>query len=184
MFYEMIERARERWYVSPDCTVRDTIEYMMQQGNLRDAQIDAIKTYLFLKIGCRNKPLSTLFSSGKFNTLNLDDLEISNKVREYFFKNPAAAALYEYACLKNSADEQLAAKLAQQIRTDVDGIQYKQFFQKAFYGVSYTDYLFSLPMGAGKTYLMAAFIWICILPVMSQIIQRLHTILSSWHLLD
>lgn len=160
MFYEMIERARERWYASPDCTIRDTIEYMMQQGNLRDAQIDAIKTYLFLKIGCGNKPLSTLFSSGKFNTLNLDDLEISNKVREYFFKNPAAAALYEYACLKNSADEQLAAKLAQQIRTDVDGIQYKQFFQKAFYGVSYTDYLFSLPMGAGKTYLMAAFIYL------------------------
>ena len=48
--------------------------------------------------------------------------------------------------------------MATQIRADVDGIQYKQFFQKAFYGVSYTDYLFSLPMGAGKTYLMAAFI--------------------------
>ena len=29
-----------------------------------------------------------------------------------------------------------------------------------FYGVSYTDYLFSLPMGAGKTYLMAAFIYL------------------------
>lgn len=40
----------------------------------------------------------------------------------------------------------------------MDGIEYAQFFQKAFYGVSYTDYLFSLPMGAGKTYRMAAFI--------------------------
>ena len=34
------------------------------------------------------------------------------------------------------------------------------FFRKAFYGVSYTDYLFSLPMGTGKTYLMAAFIYL------------------------
>lgn len=160
MFYKMIERARERWYSSSDCTVRNIIEYMTQQRNLRDAQIDAIKTYLFLKIGCENKPLSALFSSGKFNSLNLDDLEISNKVREYFYKNPAAAALYEYTCLTDGSGEQLAAKVAKQIRTDVDGIQYKQFFQKAFYNVSYTDYLVSLPMGAGKTYLMAAFVYL------------------------
>lgn len=160
MFYKMIECARDRWYASANCTIQSLIEYMSRQGNLRDAQIDAIKTYLFLKIGCENKPLSVLFSNGRFNSLNLDDLEISNKVREYFCSNPAAAALYEYACLTNDAGEQLAEKVAKQIRTEVDGIQYKQFFQKAFYGVSYTDYLFSLPMGAGKTYLMAAFIYL------------------------
>lgn len=160
MFYKMIERARDRWYASQECTVTDLIGYMIQQGHLRDAQIEAIKTYLFLKIACGNEPLHRLFSSGKFNSLNLNDLEISNKVREYFAANPAAAALYEYSCLTNNADEMLAAKLAKQIRTDVDGINYKQFFYKAFYEVSYTDYLFSLPMGAGKTYLMAAFIYL------------------------
>ena len=42
----------------------------------------------------------------------------------------------------------------------MDGIEYAHFFRKAFYGVSYTDYLFSLPMGAGKTYRMAAFIYL------------------------
>ena len=160
MFYKMIERARNRWYASANCTIQSLIEYMTRQGNLRDAQIDAIKTYLFLKIGCENKPLATLFSSGRFNSLNLDDLEVSNTVRSYFAKHPAAAALYEYACLTNGSGEQLAEKVAKQIRTDVDGIPYTQFFQKAFYGVSYTDYLFSLPMGAGKTYLMAAFIYL------------------------
>ena len=160
MFYKMIEYARDRWYASTDCTIQSLIGYMTQQGNLRDAQIDAIKTYLFLKIGCENKPLSVLFSNGRFNSLNLDDLEISNKVRSYFATHPAAAALYEYACLTNGSGEQVAEKVAKQIRTDVDGISYTQFFQKAFYGVSYTDYLFSLPMGAGKTYLMAAFIYL------------------------
>ena len=160
MFYKMIEYARDRWYASTDCTIQSLIGYMTQQGNLRDAQIDAIKTYLFLKIGCENKPLSVLFSNGRFNSLNLDDLEISNKVRSYFAKHPAAAALYEYACLTNGSGEQVAEKVAKQIRTDVDEIPYMQFFQKAFYGVSYTDYLFSLPMGAGKTYLMAAFIYL------------------------
>ena len=160
MFYKMVERARDRWYASQECTITDLIGYMIQQRYLRDAQIEAIKTYLFLKIACGNEPLHRLFSSGKFNSLNLNDLEISNKVREYFVANPAAAALYEYSCLTNNADEMLAAKLAKQIRTDVDGINYKQFFYKAFYEVSYTDYLFSLPMGAGKTYLMAAFIYL------------------------
>lgn len=160
MFYKMIEYARDRWYASTDCTIQSLIGYMTQQGNLRDAQIDAIKTYLFLKIGCENKPLSVLFSNGRFNSLNLDDLEISNKVRSYFAKHPAAAALYEYACLTNGSGEQVAEKVAKRIRTDVDEIPYMQFFQKAFYGVSYTDYLFSLPMGAGKTYLMAAFIYL------------------------
>lgn len=160
MFYKMIERSRDRWYASPECTVVDLINYMTQKGYLRDAQIEAIKTYLFLKIACGNEPLHRLFSNGKFNSLNLDDLEISNKVREYFAENPEAAALYEYSCLTNDADEMVAAKLAKQIRTDVDGINYKKFFYKAFYEVSYTDYLFSLPMGAGKTYLMAAFIYL------------------------
>ena len=38
-----------------------------------------------------NKPLATLFFGGRFNSLNPDDLEISNKVRAYFLENPAAA---------------------------------------------------------------------------------------------
>ena len=134
MFYKMIECARDRWYASTDCTIQSLIGYMTQQGNLRDAQIDAIKTYLFLKIGCENKPLSVLFSNGRFNSLNLDDLEISNKVRSYFAKHPAAAALYEYACLTNGSGEQVAEKVAKQIRTDVDGIQYIQFTIFTIYG--------------------------------------------------
>ena len=82
MFYKMIERARDRWYASRECTVTDLIGYMIQQGYLRDAQIEAIKTYLFLKIACGNEPLHRLFSSGKFNSLNLNDLEISNRAIE------------------------------------------------------------------------------------------------------
>lgn len=28
MFYKMIERARDCWYASPECTVTDLINYM------------------------------------------------------------------------------------------------------------------------------------------------------------
>lgn len=160
MFYKMIERARNSWYESPNCTIRDLIGYMSQQGFLRDAQIEAIKTYLFLKVACKNKPLKQLFCQGYFNTIDLDTLEISQNMRKFLKENKSAAALLEYALLTNDDGEQVSPRLEQQIKSDPQRVNYEKFFRDAFYGVSYTDYLFSLPMGAGKTYLMAAFIYI------------------------
>lgn len=160
MFYKMIERARDCWYASPECTVTDLINYMEKRGYLRDAQIDAIKTYLYLKVACNCQPLKKLFCQGVFNTLSLDDLEISKGTREFLKNKKAAAALLEYALLTNEAGDQVSPKLEQQIKKNPESIDYEQVFTDAFYGVSYTDYLFSLPMGAGKTYLMAAFIYL------------------------
>ena len=113
-----------------------------------------------MKIKCENKPLAKLFYNGVFNTLDLNSLEISAHTREFLESHPQAAALYEYACLKNDAGEQVSAKVEREIKQNPENINYRQFFEAAFYGVSYTDYLFSLPMGAGKTYLMAAFIYL------------------------
>ena len=160
MFYKMIERARDRWYASPECTVADLFTYMTQRGYMRDAQIEAIKTYLYLKVACNCQPLKKLFCQGAFNTLVLDDLEISKSTREFLKGRKAAAALLEYALLTNEAGDQVSPKLEQQIKKNPESIDYEQIFTDAFYGVSYTDYLFSLPMGAGKTYLMAAFIYL------------------------
>lgn len=160
MFYKMIEAKRNEWLVSDSCTVKGIIDYIEKTGQMRDAQIEAIKTYLFLKIACNCKPLAELFFQGAFNTVSLDEIEVSSKVRNYLTTNSAAAALFEYACLKNDAGEQASPKLEQQIRKDPESIDYHKFFHDAFYGLSYTDYLFSLPMGAGKTYLMAAFIYL------------------------
>lgn len=160
MFYKMIENARNRWYVSAECTIKSMTDYIESKGMLRDAQINAIKTYLFLKISCESRPLADLFSEGKFNTLDLENVEISNTIRRYLEQNTAAAALFEYSCLKNDQGEQVSKKLEEFIKKTPENIDYKNFFRDAFYGITYTDYLFSLPMGAGKTYLMAAFIYL------------------------
>ena len=160
MFYKMIENKCKEWYNSEQCAVRDLIEYIEKTGQMRDAQIEAIKVYLFLKIRCECQPLALLFKRGVFNTLDLDDLEISKSTREYLKGKKAAAALLEYALLTNEAGDQVSPKLEQQIKKNPESIDYNQVFADAFYGVSYTDYLFSLPMGAGKTYLMAAFIYL------------------------
>lgn len=160
MFYKMITKKRNEWYSSQLCTIKELIDYMVKEGQLRDVQIDAIKTYLFLKIEGRCQPLSKLFEEGFFNSIDVDDLEMSRQTREYLKSNPASVALLEYARLRNDEGEQVSEKLEKQIIKEPESINYSRFFSEAFYNVSYTDYLFSLPMGAGKTYLMAAFIYL------------------------
>ena len=160
MFYKMIENKRNQWLSSPDCTITSLIEYIVKTGQMRDAQIEAIKTYLFLKIACEGKPLAMLFKKGAFNTLDLNTLELSKNTREYLLSHPSAAALFEYACMKNDKDEQVSTKLEKAIKKEPESIDYNKVWEDTFYSVSYTDYLFSLPMGAGKTYLMAAFIYL------------------------
>lgn len=111
MFYRMITNARDRWFSSSACTAREIIKYIEQAGQMRDAQVDAIKTYLFLKIACGCAPLSQLFCQGAFNTLDLEQAEISSNTRDFLTAHPAAAALFEYARLKNDSGEQVSEKL-------------------------------------------------------------------------
>ena len=160
MFYKLIEKKRNKWLSSPDCTIRELIQYMAKVGKMRDAQLEAIKTYLFLKIACCNKPLWQLFVEGYFNSLDIDDLALTIDARHVLTSNKAAAALLEYSLQKDKNGKQLAPELEKFIKKHASDIDYEEAFKKIFYDVNYTDYLFSLPMGAGKTYLMAAFIYL------------------------
>ena len=92
MFYRMITNARDRWFASSECTAQGIIDYILKTNQMRDAQIDAIKTYLFLKIACGCEPLAKLFSQGAFNTLDLEQEELSAKTRAFLVDHPAAAA--------------------------------------------------------------------------------------------
>ncbi len=42
----MIENKCTQWYESERCTVKNLIEYIEKTGQMRDAQIEAIKVYL------------------------------------------------------------------------------------------------------------------------------------------
>lgn len=125
MFYKMIENKRNQWLSSPDCTITSLIDYIVKTGQMRDAQIEAIKTYLFLKIACEAKPLAMLFKQGAFNTLDLNALELSQSTRDYLVSHPSAAAFFEYACMKNDNDEQVSAKLEKTIKKSPDSIDYR-----------------------------------------------------------
>lgn len=160
MFYQLIQHKRDEWYASPACTVVDMIAYIARRGMMRDAQIEAIKTYLYLKIACGNRPLWKLYHDGAFNTLDTARMPLTGDARNAVENNPAAAALLEYALLKDRKGKPIAPQLVEHINEHVEELQFERIFRDIFYGVDYTDYLFSLPMGAGKTYLMAAFIYL------------------------
>lgn len=160
MFYNIIQRKRNEWLSRIDCPVKSLLSYIEGKGMLRDAQIEAIKTYLFLKIEGGNKPLWKFFTDGDFLSLNLDNISLTTKARSILETDKAAASLYEYACRCDEQGNILVPVLKKYIEENPDTIDYVAVFKKFFYDVAYPDYIFSLPMGAGKTYLMAAFIYL------------------------
>lgn len=160
MFYKIIEKKRDEWLSSSSCVITDLISYIEHQHKMRDAQIESIKTYLFLKIECQNRPLWELFASGKFNYTNVDNLEVNRVTREVLESNPAALALWEYASISDENGNVNSPKILEAIKKAPDSIDYVSVIKDLFSNVSYPDYLFSIPMGAGKTYLMAALIYL------------------------
>lgn len=154
MLFELLNIKKSQWLIDSSCQVTALLNHVRQQNKLRDTQIEAIETYLFLKIEGKNKPLWQLFSEGFFITKqDLTALHISQNIRNIFEQNKALWALYDFS-------DQFLPELAQQIITTPNEIDANTLIKSIFYSVSYTDYLMSLPMGAGKTYLMAAFIYL------------------------
>lgn len=160
MFYKIIEKKRDEWLNSPDCVISDLIAYIERQHKMRDAQIESIKTYLFLKIQCKNLPLWKIFTSGVLNTTDIDTLEVNRTTRKVLESNPAALALWEYASISDEKGNVNSPKIIEAIKNNPNSIDYVGVIKELLFNVSYPDYLFSIPMGAGKTYLMAALIYL------------------------
>ena len=164
MLQTIIEYHKNQWLNSDECTIRPIIDYIKNKGQLREAQYEAIGTYLFLKIKGQNKPLWELFSEGFFsNGDDLSKLNINQTAREIFETNKAAKSLLDFTRFKvknGNGTETLLPDLEKYIINNADKIDYENIIKRIFYGIDYSDCLFSLPMGAGKTFLMASIIYL------------------------
>ncbi len=163
MLYRLIKEKVDNWIASSDCSVKPLIDYMERTGKMRDAQVEAIKTFLFLKISCNNKPLWELVYSGAFNSLTEADIRefrLSTSSRDFLLSHSEAQALFEIAKSSDDKGNETAPQLAKLIEDTPAILKYEEIIKSLFYGVEYSDYLFSIPMGAGKTWLMAAFIYL------------------------
>lgn len=165
MFYSTIQEKTQKWVASQDCPVAPLLGYIRSKGALRETQVAAIETYLFLKIEGGGRRLSELFSEGFFNdTASLPKARISQLARDRFMADPAALALYQLcASLEQTTGGKSrgATGAFEDYLTDhPEANGFAGAISDIFYQADYSDYLFSLPMGAGKTFLMAAFIYI------------------------
>ena len=77
--------------------------------------------------------------------------EIYDIVSEYLHKN-------DY--IEDDDGNDIFAKLNEEIRKNAHNIDFKKAIKAMFNNVSFSNYIYSLPMGAGKTYLMASFIYL------------------------
>ena len=157
MLSELVERKKHIWLTSPHCPMRDIFSYIRKTGKLRSPQIEAIENYLFLKTEGENRPLAELLIEGFF-VMDEDYEDIKERepyaLYEFMETNPAAISLYKFAQINNRT------QLVEEIRNNRKGIDYEQVIKDLFYKLTYPDYLMSLPMGAGKTFLMAAIIYL------------------------
>jgi superfamily II DNA or RNA helicase len=160
MLNNIIYEKKNQWLQSADCAIVDLVKYIRDKGQLRDTQIEAIETYLFLKIKGQNKPLWKLFIEGFFtNGTDLSKLNINQAARDFLTENKYAFALYDFARTKIEKGT-LLPELEKLIIDKPTELDYETIIKSIFYNVNYSDYLMSLPMGAGKTFLMAAFIYL------------------------
>lgn len=156
MFNELIYSKMIDWYQSNDCKIKDVINYIIKKDKMRDAQIESIKLYLFFKIYCKNLPLSKLFSEGYFlRFFDIDSMPISKQFRDFLYENKGARQLYEISLTNDNFKS-----LKKCIEDNYYNLNYKKIFDDFFHNVDYADYIYSLPMGAGKTYLMSAFMYL------------------------
>ena len=164
MIHNLINAEVRLWFGREDCPVRDLVGYIERVGFLRDAQIEAIKTYLFLKIVGANRPLWRVISDGLLaRNEDLTSLRMSEKARSTLATNRSARALFEFTRAKTGNGgngKTLMPELENHLLDRAPDLDCDQILKRLFYGGEYPDYLFSLPMGAGKTYLMAAFIYL------------------------
>ncbi len=153
-------RARTRaWLDLEDSPVRALTDHIRRQGRLRRPQVEAIETWLYLKVVGGGRALAVLFAEGLFAPeVDLDAAALPSATRDRLKADLAARALYAFAAAPDAMGRPALPELEAAIRERPQDVDFEGVIRAMFYGVDYADYLFSLPMGAGKTFLMAALI--------------------------
>lgn len=156
MIEPLISTQVQHWLALPNCPAAPLLAYMRAQGKLRDVQIAALQTYLYLLLQGNNQPLTQLWMQGAFAKPASYDgprSRMPQLARQTFAQQPAAHTWYQICQAQHPA-------LATWLEDHPDETDYLALTHELFYGWQNTDYVFSLPMGSGKTWLMAAIMYL------------------------
>lgn len=133
--------------------IGNLINYIKKQNKLREPQIEAIEVYLWLKFVGQNNKLSDLIRQG----LLFDE----EGAKEYDFYQ-SFGDNYTLQFLNQFVQDNNLSKFQKTLLNDPKGNEHDWdvILDELLHNFEYPNYLFSLPMGAGKTYLIACFIYI------------------------
>ncbi len=129
------------------------VTYMEKKGILREPQLEAIEVYLWLKFVGQNKKLSEIIKGGLlYEKLDRDYYEFAH----IFNGDYVTQFLYKFG-----VDNDLK-KFVKKLMKDPRGeeVNWNKILDELLHNFEYPNFLYSLPMGAGKTYLMACFIYL------------------------
>lgn len=129
------------------------ITFIAKKGKLREPQLEAIEVYLWLKFVGENKKLSEIIKDGLFY-----DKVISEEYEYFkvFNGNFVMQFLNQF-----SQDNELKS-FQKLLLNDPKGetTNWNKILEELLHNFEYPNFLYSLPMGAGKTYLMVCFIYL------------------------
>ena len=155
--FDLIENKTNSWIKEQrednQSAVGSIAKYIEKQGKLREPQRKSIETYLWLKFVGENKELSDIIRSG----LLFD----ANRVSEYQY-HQVFGYNYTLQFLNAFAQDNELKVFQKELLNDPKGETHNwdEVLNELLHDFDYPNFLFSLPMGAGKTYLMAAFIYL------------------------
>lgn len=127
--------------------------FMERKGKLRDPQLEAIEVYLWLKFVGQNKKLSEIIKDGL-----LYDKGIAEEYEYFNIFN----GNYVMQFLNQFAQDNELKNFQKLLLNDPKRktTNWNQILEELLHNFDYPNFLYSLPMGAGKTYLMACFIYL------------------------
>lgn len=155
--FDLIENKTDTWIKEEkennQSAVGSIIKHIEKQNKLREPQIKSIEVYLWLKFVGQNNKLSDIIRLG----LLFD----ANKVSEYQY-HQVFGNNYTTQFLNAFAQDNELKNFQKELLNDPKGLNHNwnEIIDELLHNFEYPNFLFSLPMGAGKTYLMAAFIYL------------------------
>ena len=150
--HDLIEQAAFAWITQEKANAQSLpgqiARHIEKTEKLRLPQRQAIEIYLWLKFVGQNRPLAEIIRAGA--------------LRDQTDRHPALCGNATAEFLFRFAKSNELNKLGEMVKDDPLGTKenWNTFLDALLHNFNYSNYLFSLPMGAGKTYLMAAFIYL------------------------
>ena len=155
--FNLIENKASNWISQEksksQSVIGNLIKYIEKAGKLREPQRQAIEVYLWLKFVGDNKKVSDIIRAGllydeetarNYNNFQNFGSDFTTQFLNQFFQDNGVKNLHKQ--LVNDPKSQTT--------------NWDKVLEELLHNYTYPNYLFSLPMGAGKTYLMACFIYL------------------------